>query len=141
MEEKIESKGCVIVIDEALPAGVAANAAAIIGITLGRRFPEAVGADVTDGGGIMHSGIIQIPVPVLKASAETLRSLREKALASEGALCAADFSDIAQHCRTYAEYTEKAAKAAPRDFSYLALGLFGPRKEIKKLTGSLPLLR
>lgn len=97
MEEKIESKGCVIVIDEALPAGVAANAAAIIGITLGRRFPEAVGADVTDGGGIMHSGIIQIPVPVLKASAETLRSLREKALASEGALCAADFSDIAQH--------------------------------------------
>ena len=68
MEEKIESKGCVIVIDEALPAGVAANAAAIIGITLGRRFPEAVGADVTDGGGIMHSGIIQIPVPVLKGA-------------------------------------------------------------------------
>ena len=141
MEENIESKGCVIVIDKALPAGVAANAAAIIGVTLGRRFPEAVGADVVDGDEIMHSGIIQIPVPVLKADAETLRSLREKALASGGAVCAADFSDVAQHCRTYAEYTEKASKAAARDFSYFALGLFGLRREIKKLTGSLPLLR
>ena len=141
MEESIESMGCVIVIDEALPSGVAANAAAIIGITLGRRFPKAVGADVTDGGGTAHSGIIQIPVPVLKADADTLRSLREKALGSEGAVCAADFSDIAQHCRTYAEYTEKASKAAARDFSYLALALFGPLKQIRKLTGSLPLLR
>ena len=33
---------CVLVIDGALPAGVAANTAAILGITLGKRFPETV---------------------------------------------------------------------------------------------------
>ncbi len=141
MGENIEEKGCVIVVDETLPAGVAANAAAIIGITLGCRHPGAVGPDLTDGGGEAHSGIIRIPVPVLKAGAETLRALRERLAEAGDDVDAVDFSDVAQHCRSYAEYTEKTAKAAPRDFSYLGLGLFGPAKRIKKLTGSLPLLR
>lgn len=141
MDERTEEKSCVIVIDETLPAGAAANTAAIIGVTLGKRHPEAVGPDVTDGDGTAHGGIIMIPVPVLKAKTETLRTLREKMREAGNDADFVDFSDVAQHCRTYEEYTEKTARIAERDFTYIGLGIFGPRRTVKKLTGSLPLLR
>ena len=40
-----------MVLDENLPLGLLANTAAILGITLGKHMPEAVGADVLDGSG------------------------------------------------------------------------------------------
>src|SRR5918992_2780684 len=42
------SERCVIVVDEDLPAGLAANAAAVLALTLGAREPELVGADFVD---------------------------------------------------------------------------------------------
>lgn len=41
----LQNEKCVMVIDEKLPLGVIANAAAIMGITLGKKMPEVVGAD------------------------------------------------------------------------------------------------
>ncbi len=38
--------------DENLPTGILANAAAILGITLGRKIPECVGEDV-----LMHRDV------------------------------------------------------------------------------------
>ena len=35
----LQHEKCVMVLDETLPAGLAANAAAIMGITLGRQMP------------------------------------------------------------------------------------------------------
>lgn len=40
---KQELDKCVLVIDEAMPRGLAANTAAILGITWGRLRPELVG--------------------------------------------------------------------------------------------------
>ena len=48
---KQELDKCVLVIDEAMPRGLAANTAAILGITWGRLRPELVGEDVTDAAG------------------------------------------------------------------------------------------
>ena len=59
---------CVMIIDESLPLGEIANTAAILGITLGGKMPQAVGEDVRDGAGNAHIGVIRIPVPILKAS-------------------------------------------------------------------------
>ena len=42
------SNKCVMVIDEALPLGVIANTAGIMGITLGKYIPETIGPVVTD---------------------------------------------------------------------------------------------
>lgn len=56
-----------MVLDENLPLGLLANTAAILGITLGKHMPEAVGADVLDGSGKAHLGIIMFPVPILRA--------------------------------------------------------------------------
>lgn len=67
---------CVMVIDESLPTGVISNTAAVMGITLGKLMPEAVGSDVTDRTGIQHPGIIEFPVPILKGNRSQLRELR-----------------------------------------------------------------
>lgn len=43
-----ENRKCVMILDEELPAGVLANAAGILGMTLGKQIPEVIGPDVLD---------------------------------------------------------------------------------------------
>ena len=59
-----ENDKCVIVIDENLPLGIIANTAAILGITLGMKYPSVVDCDVKDADNNIHSGIIEFPVPI-----------------------------------------------------------------------------
>lgn len=137
-----EETKCVIVIDESLPAGIIANTTAILGISLGRLVPEAVGPDVEDASGRLHRGIITLPVPVLKGDRESLRTLREKLYAPDFSdLIVVDFSDVAQGCHVYDDYIQKAGATQESDHNYLGIVLFGNKKKVNKLTGSLPLLR
>ena len=85
---KQELDKCVLVIDEAMPRGLAANTAAILGITWGRLRPELVGEDVTDAAGAIHPGIIRTPVPVLSGRPETFQTLRRQ-------LAELEFADVA----------------------------------------------
>lgn len=137
-----QNKKCVMVIDETLPLGIIANTVGILGITLGKQQPEIVGSDVTDSHGRLHLGITELPVPILKASAEMLKEMRSKLynpVFSE--LTVVDFSNVAQGCNVYEEFILKAAQADEEDFHYYGLGMFGAKKLVNKLTGSLPLLR
>lgn len=133
---------CVLVIDRDLPLGLAANTAAILGITLGKTLPEAVGPDVYDGGGCRHPGIVAFPVPILQGTAGTLRALRAslRSPAFSG-LTAVDFSSLAQRCKTYEAFQETMKSTPEAALQYLGLALCGDKKLINKLTGSLPLLR
>ena len=109
-----QTEKCVLVIDGTLPLGLIANTAAILGITLGKHLPQAVGPDVRDKSGRAHLGITALPVPILRADRQTLRALRRKLYEPCFAgLIAVDFSDLAQGCGTYSEFTRKAA-ASPR---------------------------
>ncbi len=140
MSNKAEK--CVMVIDSELPAGVIANTSAILGMTLGKRFPEQVGNDVTDASEKTHLGIITVPVPILKGSREMLKELRENLYKTEfNDLTVVDFSDVAQGCITYDEYISKAAEIPEKDHVYLGVAIYGDRKKVNKLTGSMPLLR
>ena len=133
---------CVMVLDENLPLGLLANTAAILGITLGKHMPEAVGADVLDGSGKAHLGIITFPVPILRGDAEQIRAIRETLYGVDYQdVIVVDFSDVAQGCRTYDEFIDKAAKAEEKEFQYLGIGICGSKKLVNKLTGNLPLLR
>ena len=139
---KQELDKCVLVIDEAMPRGLAANTAAILGITWGRLRPELVGEDVTDAAGAIHPGIIRTPVPVLSGRPETFQTLRRQLAELEFAdVAAVDFTDLAQSCRTYGEFIEKMARTGPGELRYLGMALLGPRHQVDRLTGSLPLLR
>lgn len=128
--------------DENLPTGILANAAAILGITLGREIPECVGEDVTDASGCIHKGIISIPVPVLKGDAGLIKALREKLYSEDFSdLTVVDFSDVSQSCNTYDVYIQKAGATREEDHTYLGIAIYGAKKKVNRLTGSLPLLR
>lgn len=140
MEEQNEK--CVMVIDANLPLGIIANTAAILGITLGKKRPEAVGCDVCDQSGNVHLGIIEFPVPILKGSPEEIRQIREKLYQMEFQdLVVVDFSDLAQGCKTYDEFVQKMEGVPERNLQYLGLAICGAKKKVNRLTGRMPLLR
>ncbi len=131
---------CVIIIDGSLTLGEIANTAAILGITLGGRISGSIGEDVYDSAGNLHTGIIKIPVPVLKASRETLKSLRLKLFDPPfSELTTVDFTDLAQSCKTYDEFIGKMSSS--QDLNYIGLAIFGDKKMVTKLTGNLPLMK
>ena len=138
----LQNEKCVMVIDERLPLGIIANTAAIMGITLGKKMPEVVGADVTDKTGREHLGIIAFPVPILKGNAESLKAIREKLYEPEFSdLTVVDFSDLAQSCKTYDEFIGKMKNTAEVDLNYFGIAICGTKKKVNKLTGSMALLR
>lgn len=131
---------CVMIIDAALPLGEIANTAAVLGITLGGKVPGVIGAQVGDGAGNSHAGVIRIPVPILKASRAELGKLRLKLYERQLAdLTVVDFTELAQGCRTYDEFVDKMSYASTLD--YVGLALYGDKQKINKLTGNLPLLK
>lgn len=138
----MKSMKCVMVIDQELPAGIAANTAALMGMSLGSRIPEVIGCEACDKSGLTHPGVLQIPLPILKADKETLRAIRtqlyEDAFQDVEVM---EFSDVAQQCNVYDEWLDKAKNTEEAEFQYLGVALYGDKKKVNKLTGSLPLYR
>lgn len=133
---------CVMVVDEAMPQGIIANSTAVMGVTIGKLFPEVVGQDVVDQTGYRHQGIIEFPIPILKGNRDFLRDMRERLYELNfEQLTVVDFFDVAQGCKTYSEYIEKMTHVPESAIDYFGLTLFGNKKQVNKLTGSLPLLR
>jgi hypothetical protein len=127
---------CVIVVDEALSAGKASNAAAVVAFTLGQRHSHLVGAPLRERDGAVHPGLIPIGIPVLKATAQQLSELRQKSLAHCDVV---DFPVQGQATTDYDAFLD-AVQTLPGDsLQYLAVGLVGPRNRIGKLVGGFPL--
>lgn len=138
----LQNEKCVMVIDENLPLGIIANTAAIMGITLGKKMPEVVGADVYDRTGNRHLGIIEFPVPILKGNADMIKTIREKLYEqSFSDLTVVDFTDLAQGCKTYDEFIEKMKEVPEIDLNYFGIAICGAKKKVNQLTGSMALLR
>src|SRR5688572_22396559 len=91
---------CVIVLKSGLPLGFAANAAAILAISVGQRNPEVVAEDLIDGSGLLHAGLVNVPVPVLQAKESELKLLRDTAVGIKG-MQVVDFSEPARKARTF----------------------------------------
>lgn len=135
-----QSTKVAIVVDAALPPGLAANTAAVLAMTLGRRVEALLGPDLKDGDGSVHPGITNAPIPILTAPAEKVKEIREKAAADEELLLI-DFTDRAQRSKTYDDYADLLREATSEQLTYLGVALHGPKKPVQRLTGSLPLLR
>jgi hypothetical protein len=131
---------CVIVIADDLPLGLTANAAAVMGITLGREIPDILGAEGRDAAGERHRGLVKIPVPCLKAPRDRIKAIRDEATA-DPRLLVVDFSESALKAKTDKDYLENLATLAPTEIGYIALGLHGPKALVTRLTEKLSLLR
>ena len=145
METKILSNAthkCVLVIDNAQPTGIVANIASVLSMTLGCRVSNIVSHDVYDKQGERHLGITQRPIPILGASQEKIKELRNyfHSLEIED-LVLVDFSTIAQQSRTYDEYEREMYSANEDDLHYVGIGICAEKKAINKATGSLSLIR
>lgn len=136
------SMKCVMIIDSELPVGIIANTSAILGVTLGKQFPELIGGDVADATGKTHLGIITIPVAMLKENRANLKKMRKRLYDPEFSdLAVVDFSGVAQGCNVYSEYAAKTATVPEEEHTYFGIALYGDKKKVNRLTGALPLLR
>ncbi|MGW4094808.1 DUF2000 domain-containing protein [Nocardia sp. NPDC004750] len=131
---------CAIVISDELPTGLAVNAASVLSLTMGHRIEGLVGADVKDADGVIHPGVIYTPLPILVAPPDRVGAIVQTA-ATRDDLFFVSFSSLAQGCKTYEEYIDKMESTPTADLASVGVGLYGPRKQITKLVGSLPLLR
>ncbi|CAM3466620.1 DUF2000 domain-containing protein [Deinococcus saxicola] len=129
---------CVMVLADDLPVGLAVNAAGVLAVTLGHKVPSLLPADAVDASGTAHAGLINVPLPILVADRNTLKSLHERALTLEQVMLVG-FSDVAQHARTYDAYVAALISTPTETLAYLGLALYGPKKALNKLVGNLPL--
>jgi len=133
---------CVMIIDEQLPIGLVANTAAILGVTLGKLYPEGIGEDIYDSTGNKHLGIVNFPIPILKTNKEQLQTIRESIRQqSDQDVTIIDFSDVAQITNSYEQYRQTLESIAPEKLAYFGICLKGKKKLINKVAGSLPLYR
>ncbi|WP_239334267.1 DUF2000 domain-containing protein [Frankia sp. CiP3] len=129
-----------IIIDGSLQIGLAMNTVAALSLSVGRMVDGILGDDSKDANGLTHKAITRIPVPILKSDAEGLKEIFLRASASDGVFVV-DFTTTAQTSRTYDEYEERLAQTATADLPYIGVALSGPKKDVNKLVGSLPLYR
>jgi hypothetical protein len=130
---------CVVVLDDALAPGFAANAAAVVALTLGATAPMLVGAELVDADGHAHPGLIPIGLPILCAPGSSLAELRARALASEVGVI--DLPTLGQQTNDYDEFRRNVAQTPGARLEYAGLALHGPKRAITRLTGNLRLLR
>jgi hypothetical protein len=130
---------CVIVVDEDLPPGLAANAAAMVALTLGATVDGLPGADLVDADGNTHPGLIAAGIPILAASRKQLSELH--ASAERHGVGIVDFPSFGQQTTDYGAVIDRVAQTAANDLEYLAIALYGARRALSRLTGNLRLLR
>lgn len=130
---------CVIIVDSSLPAGRAANAAAVIALTIGQRHPALVGLPLLDASGGEHPGLIPIGIAVLAADGATLCAIREKGLASDCDIV--DFPVQGQQTTDYGAFRDAVAQVAGEELQYVGIALVGARKPIGKIVAKLGLLK
>ena len=130
---------CVIVVDQALPPGLAGNAAAVLALSVGAHFPQMPGQDLVDADGSTHPGLIPMGLPVLAGSVDQLTQLRATALATD--LYVLDFPAAGQQTTDYDDFAAQVARTSTSDLVYLGVALCGSARRIRRLTGGFSLLR
>lgn len=129
----------VVVVDEAMPAGRAVNAAVCVSAATAVAVAGLLGPDAVDADGSTHPGLPWAGCAVLAAPADRLGAIRAKAAASPG-VHVTDMPAAAQATRVYDEYLDAVAAAPGDALGYHAVSIVGPRNRVDKIVGRLPLL-
>ena len=114
-----------IVVDEDLAPGLAANAAAVLALTLGVTVDGLVGPDLVDADGDVHPGLFAAGLPARAVQAV------------DGVI---DIPALGQQTNDYDEVRAYVARTATADLEYLGLALHGSRRAVSRVTGTLRLL-
>ena len=130
-----------IVVNPELPLGLLANTVGAIGIGLGARLPWLGNRPLTDADGRIIDDSSVLPVPILAASPEAISALMLKAMPRGEDSALVVFPAFSRSLHDYREYEALLPGKHLADEAIDGLGLCGPAKWVKSLTGSLRLLR
>lgn len=147
----------VIIVDRALPAGLAVNAAVCVAASVGATVRGMLGPSALDADGAVHPGLPWAGCSILGATAEELLAVRAAALAlptpeaelapagtSAGAsgtgIHLTDMPQSAQTNRVYDGYLAELATTPAAGLHAAALSIVGPRRQVDRLTKRLTLL-
>ncbi len=127
-----------IVLDETLPAGLLANAAACITTGIFKDEPDALGRAI-DGADCHFIQITKIGIPILKRGHKNFTELLERAKANN--LKTMIFTREAQSTNSYEEYVTRVEGKNIEDLTITGIGVIGEDKAVTNFAGDLPLLR
>jgi len=130
-----------IVVNPELPLGPLANAAAVIGVGLGAARPMLGAVELTDADGRTVSTSADRPVPILQAGPDQMRELLRRALPAPDGAVVVPFPEFARSIHTFEEYLRVFPEKRLTEEAPAGLGLLGPAKWVRSLTGSLKSLR
>lgn len=128
---------CVMILQGDLAPGKAANAAAVIALTLGQRHPTLVGEALQDVDACRYPGLIPLGIPVLAASHEEMDALRARC--AEMACDLVLFPEQGQTTTDYAAFSAAMREIPAREWRLLGLALVGEKQSVRKLTSKLKL--
>lgn len=132
-------KKITIIMDSGLDRGLASNRAAVLATGLTNRHPEIIGSDLRTQDDHVLPGFTRVPIVLLDANGESLRDLARKA--RELGCEAFVFLARAQGMRSYSEYVSSVAGTRLDELDVDALLVYGARKAVNRVGGSLPSLK
>lgn len=127
-----------IILDESLPVGLLANAAACITTGLFRDQPQAYGPEI-QGADHTFIPITAIPILVLKKGKRDFNEMIRRMQGTD--LRPMIFTKEAQSTASYDEYMQRVQEKALADLHIIGIGLIGDDVLVTKVVGDLPLLR
>lgn len=130
-----------IIIDPDLSAGFAANTIATIAIGLGAARPDFGNTVLTDCQERAVRNSANRPIPILQASADTIRKILLTALPGPIDAVIIPFPRFARSIHSFDEYRAQFPLYDLGSEIIDGLGLSGPDKWVRSLTGSLKLFR
>ncbi|MDA1317352.1 MAG: DUF2000 domain-containing protein [bacterium] len=130
----------VIVVSASLGIGMATNRAAVLATGLAAHVPDMIGENLTTKDGSVLLGFTQIPIPILSLKSEL--SFHELVKKSKELECQSlVYLTRAQGLRSYQEYKDSIAQTTDADLDIDGIAIWGDKKLVNKIVGSLPSLR
>ncbi|MBU1175486.1 MAG: DUF2000 domain-containing protein [Alphaproteobacteria bacterium] len=130
-----------IIVNPDLPPGLVANTVGAIAIGLGARLPQLGAARLTDAEGNTIDISSNTPLPILAAAPEAIAAILGKVLPMPENCAVVPFPAFARALHDYVDYEAQFPNCRLVDEPIDGLGLAGPGKWVRSLTGSLKLLR
>ena len=133
---------CVMIVNENLPRGIIANTTTALGISIASIQDGMTGKKLMDRNGRIHESITNVPIPILALPVNDVKVLYDNLLElNDEDLKVIGFNDVAQNSHHYEEYEARLLQTAKDNINYLGICIYGPKKKINRLTGSMKMLR
>jgi hypothetical protein len=130
-----------IIVNPDLPVGLLANTVGAIGIGLGAKLPVLGNSQLTDRDRKILDTSSNRPVPILQAPPDVIAVAMRRALPIPEGASVVPFPAFARSLHDFADYQATFPTRSLDGETIDGLGLAGPAKWVKSLTGALKLLR